>query len=143
MSKAATTETLEVFTFESPLGPIYGAVSTAGLMALTVPIKGLHHFAEKMDRLAPGADSTPVEPGQTKAGRQLADFFAGQRPNLSAPLDLRGVTDFTRDVLMAVYKIPLGQVRTYGQIAKDIGRPQAARAVGRAVGSNPIPIFIA
>ncbi len=142
MSKQATPEQLRVFTYESPLGPIYGAVSQKGLMHLTIPNKDLRHFAASLDRLAPGAESLPVEPQDTEAGRLLTALFAGERPDLALPLDLRGVGDFTRAVLTELLNIPMGEVRTYGQVAAAVGRPQAARAVGRAVGSNPIPIFI-
>lgn len=142
MSKQASSERVRVFTFESPLGPIYGAVSEKGLMHLTIPNKDLRDFATSLDKLAPGAESHAVEPRETRAGRLLDALFAGKRPDLALPLDLRGRSDFSRAVLEELLNIPMGEVRTYGQVAAAVGRPKAARAVGRAVGANPIPIFI-
>ncbi|NUP01943.1 MAG: methylated-DNA--[protein]-cysteine S-methyltransferase [Nonomuraea sp.] len=58
------------------------------------------------------------------------------------PLDLRGVSDFQRDVLDAVRTIPRGEVRPYAWVAAQIGRPRAVRAVGTALGANPVPLLI-
>ena len=55
------------------------------------------------------------------------------------PLDLSGGTDFQRSVWDALRKIPAGKTRSYGEIAREIGRPRAVRAVGQACGANPIP----
>jgi O-6-methylguanine DNA methyltransferase len=73
---------------------------------------------------------------------QLREYFAHERHAFTLPLDLTGVTDFTRDVLDATTHIPYGVVRTYGDIASDIGRPRASRAVGNALGRNPVPVII-
>ncbi len=64
----------------------------------------------------------------------------GRATNLR--FDLRGCTDFERDVLRAAQRIPAGQVRPYGWIAHQIGRPKAVRAVGTALGHNPVPVLI-
>jgi methylated-DNA-[protein]-cysteine S-methyltransferase len=73
--------------------------------------------------------------------RQLNEYFAGERREFSLRLDMRG-TSFQKDVWEALLGIPYGETRSYGQIAKQIGRPSASRAVGAANGANPIPIVV-
>src|SRR5258708_10160080 len=73
--------------------------------------------------------------------RQLKEYFEGKRQDFSIPLDMRG-TPFQRSVWQALLAIPFGETRSYGQIAKQLGRPNAMRAVGGANGSNPIPIVV-
>jgi methylated-DNA-[protein]-cysteine S-methyltransferase len=77
-----------------------------------------------------------------EARRQLRDYLAGTISRFDLPIDLRAVTDFQRGVLLAAAEVPRGQVATYAEIARRIGRPRAARAVGQALGHNPIPIII-
>ena len=70
---------------------------------------------------------------------QLGDYFAGRRESFSLPLDFRG-TSFQKAVWQALLTIPFGETRSYGEIARQIGRPSASRAVGAANGRNPISI---
>lgn len=76
----------------------------------------------------------------TEAGRQLAAYFAGTLTRFDVPLDFRG-TDFQKSVWAALLTIPFGETRSYGEIAHQIGRPSASRAVGAANGRNPISII--
>jgi methylated-DNA-[protein]-cysteine S-methyltransferase len=71
--------------------------------------------------------------------RQLREYFAGQRKNFTVKLDLSG-TPFQQKVWKALLDIPFGETRTYSQIARQIGHPGAARAVGAASGRNPVSI---
>ena len=71
---------------------------------------------------------------------QLSDYFAGRRHGFTVPLDFHG-TDFQKGVWAALLAIPFGETRTYGEIARTIGRPSASRAVGAANGRNPISII--
>ena len=73
--------------------------------------------------------------------KQLEEYFEGKRIEFDIPLETEG-TEFERTVWNALLKIPYGQTRTYKQIAEQIDRPKASRAVGRANGLNPISIFI-
>jgi methylated-DNA-[protein]-cysteine S-methyltransferase len=74
---------------------------------------------------------------------QLRGYLSKKRRAFDLELDLSGVTsDFQRDVYGRLRDIEYGQVTSYGQIAADIGKPDQARAVGQAVGANPIPIII-
>ncbi|MEO8464629.1 MAG: methylated-DNA--[protein]-cysteine S-methyltransferase [Gammaproteobacteria bacterium] len=72
---------------------------------------------------------------------QLAEYFAGKRREFDLPLAPRG-TPFQQRVWQALLAIPFGVVRTYGDVARDIGQPLAMRAVGQANGRNPLPIVI-
>lgn len=83
--------------------------------------------------------------GHTAGGieEELQEYFRGTRRDLrDIPLDLSGSTPFERRVYQATRSIPFGKVATYGQIAKAIGQPNAQRAVGQALGKNPIGIVI-
>lgn len=73
--------------------------------------------------------------------RMLDDWHAGKPTSFDLPFDLRG-TEFQIDVWRAIHAIPWGSLSSYGRLARAIGRPNAARAVGNAVGSNPIGIVI-
>jgi len=72
---------------------------------------------------------------------ELDAYFAGSLKKFSVPLDLRG-TEFQRRVWELLLHIPYGATRSYGQIARAIGRPEASRAVGQAVGTNPVAIIV-
>lgn len=72
---------------------------------------------------------------------QLAEYFTGTRRRFEVPLDLRG-SDFQLSVWRRLKTIPYGQLRSYKQIAEQIGQPGAARAVGQAAGQNPLPILV-
>jgi methylated-DNA-[protein]-cysteine S-methyltransferase len=67
---------------------------------------------------------------------------AGRRQTFDLPVHLSHVTAFQRQVLLAACQIPRGQVRTYSEVARQIGRPGAARAVGQALSHNPVPIVV-
>ncbi len=73
--------------------------------------------------------------------QQLSEYFEGKRQNFTLPLALEG-TEFQKKVWQALQKIPYGQTKTYGQIAKEIGNDKAVRAVGNANHNNPIAIII-
>ncbi|MBE6949609.1 MAG: methylated-DNA--[protein]-cysteine S-methyltransferase [Ruminococcaceae bacterium] len=75
------------------------------------------------------------------AKKQILEYFAGKRREFDIPIHPVG-TEFQLSVWEQVKNIPYGQVITYGDIAKAINRPNASRAVGNAVGANPLPIII-
>lgn len=76
-----------------------------------------------------------------QAREQLDGYFAGTRKQFDLPLAPQG-TEFQRSVWQALRQIPFGQIRSYAEQARAIGKPNAVRAVGAANGRNPIPIFI-
>ncbi|MEH2325178.1 MAG: bifunctional DNA-binding transcriptional regulator/O6-methylguanine-DNA methyltransferase Ada [Nostoc sp.] len=71
----------------------------------------------------------------------ILDFIGGSEAHLDLPLDIRG-TAFQKQVWQALQKIPYGETRTYTDIARNIGKPQAVRAVGNACGANPIALIV-
>ena len=75
-----------------------------------------------------------------ETARQLGEYFAGTRQQFDVPLDFAG-TAFQQEVWQALLTIPYGQTRSYGEIARQIKRPAAGRAVGAANGKNPISII--
>ena len=76
------------------------------------------------------------------AARQVGEYFAGQRTRFDLPVDFGVMSDFSRIVLDCLAQVPYGEVVTYGTLAALSGRPKAARAVGRIMASNPIPIIV-
>lgn len=73
---------------------------------------------------------------------ELAEYLEGRRTFFSVPVDLSAVLPFQREVLAAARHIPFGEVRAYAWIARQIGHPRAVRAVGTALGRNPVPLIV-
>ena len=125
---------------ESPIGAFFVGVSARGVVALS--------FAESEDRfrnwLQHRVRATLVrEPSKLREViSQVLDYLEGRRKDFTFEYDLRSLTPFQHNVLTTVQKIPRGEYLTYGDLARRIGKPGAARAVGQALGSNPIPILI-
>ena len=74
--------------------------------------------------------------------RELAAYFRGDTNRFLTPLDLDSGTPFQQKVWKELQRIPHGRTVSYGELARRVGAPKAARAVGQAVGANPIPILI-
>lgn len=96
---------------------------------------------EKRGRLSNDGEPDKSSPVLDKARKQLAEYFAGKRKSFQVPVSLEG-TDFQKSVWSAVNDIPFGKVLSYGEVGHETGRPTAGRAVGGAVGANPVPIII-
>jgi O-6-methylguanine DNA methyltransferase len=77
-----------------------------------------------------------------KEARELESYFAGRSKRFRISIDLRWATPFQRKVLNAASGVPFGEVASYGDIARRIGNPKARRAVGGALGKNPVAIVI-
>lgn len=76
------------------------------------------------------------------AKRQILEYFAGERREFTVPLDRPESAGFRGRVQLALSSISFGQVKTYGELAKELGNPGAARAVGTACATNPLPILV-
>lgn len=87
-----------------------------------------------------GADSPDLPPHMLEARRQAGEYFEGTRRTFDLPLRAEG-TPFQREVWNVMCRIPFGETRSYGQVAKAVGRPGGARAVGQACRSNPIGVI--
>src|SRR5579872_4564724 len=121
-------------TMKSPVGELKLVASDEGLAAILWEKDNLHPV-----RLAPVSEDKN-HPVLLETERQLNDYFSGKRKSFSLKLDFKG-TEFQKKVWAALLTIPFGETRSYGQIAKQIKRNKAARAVGAANGKNPISII--
>jgi methylated-DNA-[protein]-cysteine S-methyltransferase len=123
--------------FSSPMGPLWLAATEKGICAISFepPGEGARSAGQK--------PASPVAAEiMKKAESALSRYFAGDPKALeNVPVDAAG-TEFQRSVWEALRRIPSGQTRSYGEIARLIGRPRAVRAVGAANGSNPVPIVV-
>ena len=117
------------------------ASSPNGLLALTLPEPTQKSALKPLLELQ-GADQGYDDPRLDGLKTKLQDYFDGQRVLFDEPLDLSRGTAFQRRVWLAVRDIPYGETRSYGQIARQAGSPGAARAVGRAMATNPVPILV-
>ena len=97
-------------------------------------------MTEVAERISPRIFAAPERTDEVR--RQLDDYFAGRRPRFDVPIDWRLVRGFAASVLRATARIPFGAVTSYRSIAADAGSPNAYRAAGNALGSNPIPIVV-
>jgi O-6-methylguanine DNA methyltransferase len=79
---------------------------------------------------------------EERAREELSEYFEGKRAFFSVPVDLSGTPDFQKKVLAAARRIPFGEVRPYAWVAQRIGHPRAVRAVGTALGRNPVPFIV-
>ena len=126
---------------DSPVGPVWVATTEAGLCAVGLgsgqPENLFAWLARHISAEPPCEDATILAAALT----QLSEYFSGNRYEFDLPLDVRG-TAFQQAVWAELMRIPYGATITYGEIARRIGRPEAARAVGAAVGANPLPILI-
>lgn len=118
----------------SPVGDLTLIASDAGLAGIRWETDAPGH-----DGLTP-RHRAPQHPLLCRVEQQLEEYFDGQRRLFEVPLDFHG-TPFQRSVWQALLTIPYGQTRTYAQIAAQLGRPTATRAVGAANGRNPISII--
>jgi methylated-DNA-[protein]-cysteine S-methyltransferase len=128
-------------TVDSPCGPLLLIVDTAGAVVRIefCNSRGSQRILEKME--ASGAEIVEDAGRTAEVRRQLDEYFAGERREFDLALAPEG-TPFERAVWAELAKIPFGETRSYGEIAEVLGRPGAARAVGRANGANPIPIVV-
>ena len=116
---------------DTPIGRLRLLAADEQLIA--VEFEGMYRPAT-IDETTPG----PLLEG---AARQLGEYFAGKRMRFDLPLAPAG-TAFQREVWAALAEIPFGELRSYREIARDINRPRAVRAVGAANGRNPLPIVV-
>ena len=124
---------------EIPWGSMWAASTDKGLLHLSLlgTKKGL--MSSIKERV--NAEFIHDPDGFKDLRGQLDSYFKGEHVDFNFDFDLRG-TDFQKDVWRAIYDIPYGYLSSYGLLAKEIGRPNAYRAVGNAVGDNPIGVVI-
>jgi len=122
------------------LGEIWLAASEKGLLAIEFPsTREAFSAALKRDY---GREAVYAPEALTPALEQLAAYLKGSLRQFTLALDWSPMGDFQQAALRETLSIPYGETRTYGQIAAALGKPRAARAVGRAEATNPLPLVI-
>lgn len=129
-------------TCNSPQGPLWLAATNRGLAGIW--FEGQRHAPDRSSWQL--LSDIRQQPYLHAAEQQLQRYFAGklQQFDLSGdlPLDLSGGTDFQQAVWQALLRIPFGETTSYGELSRSIGKPSAVRAVGTAIGRNPISIIV-
>ncbi|MBW2617772.1 MAG: methylated-DNA--[protein]-cysteine S-methyltransferase [Deltaproteobacteria bacterium] len=139
------TDNIRLFqlTWKTDLGPLSALATEKALVGLFFQFHPLDLPEEAVFLIRRGPFELIGQPNKVldKTETQLGEYLAGDRQAFDLELDPKG-TDFQRAVWRALAAIPYGRVATYGQVAERIGRPKAARAVGQAVGANPMAVVI-
>jgi O-6-methylguanine DNA methyltransferase len=125
--------------FDSPIGPLVVAWNGLGVSAVEAAPDDATFEANHLART--GRPARAVERVPDRLAAAIARRLEGDR-RVRIDLDLRGHSDFERDVWRKALEIPRGEVRPYGWVAAEIGRPRAVRAVGTALGHNPVPLIV-
>ncbi|HLS49872.1 MAG TPA: methylated-DNA--[protein]-cysteine S-methyltransferase [Actinomycetaceae bacterium] len=126
---------------DTPLGPLLLIASRHGLVRVGLPHEDAPTLiAEATHRCGGRVVEAPERLDAAVA--QLAEYFAGTRREFTLPVALPGVPPFRSAVLRHLQSIPLGETRTYSEVARALDNPGAVRAVGSACSHNPVPIVI-
>jgi O-6-methylguanine DNA methyltransferase len=133
--------TMAAAAVDAPWGPIHVAVSDRGVVAVE-SLTPWEPFVEGLERRFRQPVTTGPQPILDAAVRQLEAWLDERRRDFDLPIDLADRPDWDKLVLAAVAEIPWGETASYAEIARRIGRPGAARAVGGAVGRSPIGIIV-
>jgi methylated-DNA-[protein]-cysteine S-methyltransferase len=143
------TEAAAAFTTcPAPWGLLHVATTGTGIVAVDLGSETAD-FVDGLSRRLHGR-VVPAEDGAVPAAwratlneatRQIGEWFAGERHRFEVPIDLR-VSDWDRLVLTGAARLQFGETASYGELARRVGRPGAAQAVGGAMGRNPVPILI-
>jgi len=121
--------------YDSPVGKLLLAATDRGLAG--VYFENHRHFK--------GSAGWQLDDGHAvllKVKQQLQEYFAGRRREFDLPLDMSSGTPFQQAVWQALLEIPFGTTASYGELARQIGKPSAVRAVGAANGRNPVSIIV-
>jgi len=126
--------------FETAAGWVAVLSSTAGLRRVTLPAGSRREAVKQL-----GYDFTEAQESQNRLQatvERLTDYFSGSKVNFPQTMDFNGATGFQRAVWRVTRLIPYGETRSYAWVAGQIDKPGAARAVGQALGRNPLPVII-
>lgn len=121
--------------FSTPIGTVTAASDGSSIVA--VHIEGDRYFTSTPDEWM----REPKTPVLVQLKRELDEYFSGKRTQFDVPVLFTG-TDFQRSVWRALQAIPHGEKTSYGTLAEKIGKPKAVRAVGTAIGHNPLCIVV-
>jgi methylated-DNA-[protein]-cysteine S-methyltransferase len=124
----------------TPIGIVFVALNNNGIVAINFGIDE-KTFVRKVEKDT-GQLVILKQDRIEGPGRQIQSYLLGKINQLDLPFDISLLTNFQQQVLLTTLKIPRGLVSTYGDIARKIGNPKAARAVGQVLGRNPVPLLI-
>ena len=125
---------------DSPIGELLVAASDRGLASISFEPDA----EDSLERLARIAGPRVLRSPRSVdlAHRELDEYFQGRRKSFDLAVDLRALTPFTISVLEELARVPYGETTTYGELARRVGHPKAARAVGTVMNRNRIPIVL-
>ncbi|MFA5308895.1 MAG: methylated-DNA--[protein]-cysteine S-methyltransferase [Dehalococcoidales bacterium] len=136
-----STEELSYIVFYTPYGWVGLLASDSGLRRVTLPLPSAPDAEAALGDEIIDRAVVSTDPFRDLMPRFHA-YFTGRRVEFPDALDFSGFTPFQRSVWEAARRIPYGETRSYGWLARQIGKPGAARAVGQALGRNPFPIIV-
>jgi methylated-DNA-[protein]-cysteine S-methyltransferase len=114
--------------------------SQTGIVAATLPQTTRRQALDLLGEKAKQADFS--QDGLSNITQRFQDYYSGKKIGFPDALDFSGATGFQKQVWQAAQQIPHGETRSYGWIAKQIGKPKSARAVGQALGKNPFLVIV-
>jgi methylated-DNA-[protein]-cysteine S-methyltransferase len=143
MQAATTNKPARFVIFETAIGRCALLWRSGLVVGAALPESHEGALRARLVQRFPGAEEASPPPVIAQAVVLIVRLLAGERIDLGAiEVDLTGASDLELKVYEAARRIPCGQVRTYGELAQEIGVPKAAQAVGAALGRNPVPIVI-
>lgn len=125
----------------SPVGPITVVEGDRGVVAVEFGEPGPAALAARL-AAALGGEVVIEKRARLRATTELAEYFRGRRRTFGVSIDFSLTSGFQRHVLERLARVAFGQLTTYGELAKGVGKPGAARAVGVAMAKNPLPILV-
>lgn len=129
--------------FNTPIGRCAIVWRGSAVIGCALPEESDERMRASLQKRFPDADEQPPAPAASDAAAAVVRLLSGEPEDFSSvEVDLGALALFERAVLEETFSIPAGETRTYGDIAKAVGAPGASRAVGRALGANPIPIIV-
>lgn len=131
--------------FKTRWGWVGMAATEAGVTDIVLSFGSRRKAEAVLSRLSsqsPREDAVGYAPFLREAKHQLLDYLAGKLTEFTVPVDLAAGTPFQRRVWRTILRIPYGRVRSYRWVAARVGGTQFARAVGMALGANPVPIIV-
>ena len=130
-----------VTTMDSPIGTLLLMATPKGLVRIAFESENRDEvLGEVAEQLSPRILEAPRRLDPVR--RELEKYFEGKLHDFDVPLDWSLTGEFARRVLRRTARIPYGSVASYGDVAVGVGTPRGARAVGNALGSNPIPVIV-
>ncbi|MFZ5980844.1 MAG: methylated-DNA--[protein]-cysteine S-methyltransferase [Candidatus Zixiibacteriota bacterium] len=134
-------KTLYVHSFQTAIGLIRSAATSKGLALISLPVESTVVFEKKIQKYFSNFEILNGGETNKKFEKQLSSYLDGRLHKFTLKLDIQA-TPFQEKILGLVARIPFGKTVTYGEIARQAGRPRACRAVGHANAANNLPLVI-